>query len=167
MNEWFDKEWLLTNALGGYASSTLCGANTRHYHGLLVAAFKPPTNRILMVAKVEERVSVHGEDMDLSTNLYPDVVHPDGFKYIQNFEAKPLPKWQYGAAHWQLEKRICMVQGSNATLIRYTNSGSETMALEIHPLYAYSDYHAAFHENPAFDFYSEFANDHIITYATY
>ncbi|MGB5369496.1 MAG: amylo-alpha-1,6-glucosidase [Flavobacteriaceae bacterium] len=167
MNEWLDREWLLTNALGGYASSTLCGANTRHYHGLLVAAFNPPTDRMLMVAKVEERVSVRGEDMDLSTNIYPDLVHPEGFMFLQDFVVKPLPKWLYGAALWQLEKSICMVQGSNATLIRYRNAGSEAMALEIHPLYAYSDYHTAFHENPAFDFYSEFATHHIKTYATY
>ncbi len=167
MNEWVDKEWLVTNGLGGYASSTLCGANTRHYHGLLVAALKPPTDRMLMVAKVEERVSVHGAVMDLSTNLYPDLVHPEGYRYLQEFVVKPLPKWQYGANLWQLEKSICMVQGSNATLICYRNSGSETMVLEIHPLYAYSDYHTAFHENPAFDFYSEFAKDHIKTFATY
>ncbi|MDD5085607.1 MAG: glycogen debranching enzyme N-terminal domain-containing protein, partial [Candidatus Omnitrophica bacterium] len=42
----FDKsqnvEWLLTNGLGGYASSTVSGANTRAYHGLLAASLKPP-----------------------------------------------------------------------------------------------------------------------------
>ncbi len=167
MNEWFDKEWLLTNALGGYASSSVSGANTRHYHGLLVAAFNPPADRKVLVAKVEDKVSVNGEDFELSTNLYPNLVHPEGFRYLQDFVVKPLPKWQYGAAQWQLEKSICMVQGSNATLISYRNSGSETITLEIHPLYAYSDYHEAFHENPVFDFYSEFAKYHIKTYAAY
>jgi predicted glycogen debranching enzyme len=167
MNEWFDREWLLTNALGGYASSTVSGANTRHYHGLLVAAFNPPTDRKLMVAKVEERVSVPGKDIDLSTNLYPNSVHPEGFRFIQNFLARPQPKWLYGDAHWQIEKSVSMVQGSNATMVRYKNTGSETMTLEIHPLYAYSDYHTAFHENPSFDFFTELTGDHMKTFATY
>jgi predicted glycogen debranching enzyme len=167
MNEWFDREWLLTNGLGGYASSSVSGANTRHYHGLLVAAFNPPTDRMLLVGKVEEVVSVAGKFIDLSTNLYPNMVHPEGFKHLQNFNAKPLPQWQYGASHWQLEKSICMIQGRNATLIRYRNTGGKTIGLEIHPLYAYSDYHTAFHENPSFDFFTEFTGDHLKTFATY
>ena len=42
------KEWLETNGLGGYASSTIIGANTRRYHGLLVAALAPPTRRTVL-----------------------------------------------------------------------------------------------------------------------
>ncbi|HBC71249.1 MAG TPA: hypothetical protein DCZ38_00500, partial [Coxiellaceae bacterium] len=31
-------EWLETNGLGGYASSTITNCHTRKYHGLLVSA---------------------------------------------------------------------------------------------------------------------------------
>jgi predicted glycogen debranching enzyme len=167
MDELFDQEWLLTNGLGGYASSSVSGANTRHYHGLLISAFKPPTDRKLLVAKVEERVFINGQYNDLSTNQYPNIIYPEGARYIQKFMAKPMPVWNYGTAEWQLEKCIAMVQGSNTTLLQYTNTGNTPFLLEIHPLYAYTDYHNTFHENPAFDFYTTFAPDHLKTYPIY
>ena len=167
MNEWYDREWLLTNGLGGYASSTVNSANTRHYHGLLVAAFKPPTDRKVLVAKIEERVLLQGKYFDLSCNQYPDVIHPNGRQFLKDFKASPLPYWQYANDNWNIEKSICMVDGENTSLVKYKNNGSETFVLELHPLYAYCDYHATFHEDPAFDFYTEFNRDHLKTYATY
>ena len=47
------REWLETNGIGGYASSTVSGANTRRYHGLLVAATQPPLGRVVMLSKFE------------------------------------------------------------------------------------------------------------------
>ncbi|MCJ7467081.1 MAG: amylo-alpha-1,6-glucosidase [Maribacter sp.] len=167
MHELFDQEWLLTNGLGGYASSSVSSANTRHYHGLLISAFKPPSDRKLLVAKVEERVFMNGQYSDLSTNQYPNIIYPDGARYIQKFMTKPLPIWNYGTEEWQLEKRITMVQGSNTTLLQYTNTGRASFTLEMHPLYAYTDYHNTFHENPTFDFYTIFAPDHLKTYPLY
>ena len=49
----FEREWLVTNALGGFACSTVAQANTRRYHGLLVASLQPPVERVVMVAKLE------------------------------------------------------------------------------------------------------------------
>jgi len=54
------KEWLETNGLGGFASSTIVGLNTRRYHGLLVAATKPPVGRIVLLSKLEETLIVNG-----------------------------------------------------------------------------------------------------------
>ena len=48
-----EREWLETNGLGGYASSTLAGVNTRRYHGLLVAALHPPVDRFVLLSKLE------------------------------------------------------------------------------------------------------------------
>jgi hypothetical protein len=42
------REWLETNGLGGFASSTIIGLNTRRYHGLLVAATKPVGRLVLL-----------------------------------------------------------------------------------------------------------------------
>ena len=58
LEEMLKKEWLETNGLGGYASSTILGANTRKYHGLLVASLNPPTDRKVLIAKIEEKVLV-------------------------------------------------------------------------------------------------------------
>ena len=43
------REWLETNGIGGFASSTITGLNTRRYHGLLVAATNPPAGRIVLL----------------------------------------------------------------------------------------------------------------------
>ena len=51
------REWLVTNGLGGYASSTLAGINTRSYHGLLVAALNPPVDRTVLVGGLVEWVT--------------------------------------------------------------------------------------------------------------
>ncbi len=61
-------EWLETNGLGGWASSTVAGANTRRYHGLLVAAVEPPVGRTVLVSKLEETVRVAGGAYELSAN---------------------------------------------------------------------------------------------------
>lgn len=163
----FDREWLITNGLGSYASSTVSGANTRHYHGLLVASFNPPTDRMVTVAKMEERVFRNNKYFDLSTNQYPNVVHPNGIQYLKEFVAQPFPNWQYESDDWGLKKSVFMVQGNNTTLVNYTNTGNTPLNLELHPLYAYTDYHSTFHENPSFDFYTEFGPDHIKTYPRY
>ncbi|PYX78325.1 MAG: glycogen debranching protein, partial [Acidobacteria bacterium] len=73
------REWLETNGIGGFASSTLNGVNTRRYHGLLVAATKPPVGRLVLLSKLEETLLTDGRAFDLCTNRYPGVVHPEGF----------------------------------------------------------------------------------------
>ena len=52
------KEWLITNGLGAFASSTIIGANTRKYHGLLIAPLTPPARRYLMLSKLDENMLV-------------------------------------------------------------------------------------------------------------
>jgi predicted glycogen debranching enzyme len=167
MKNLFNTEWLLTNGLGGYASGTISGANTRSYHGILVAAFTPPTDRKVMVAKVEERILNDGIYCDLSTNLYPSEVYPNGTNFLKDFVVTPFPQWIYGTAEWQLKKSILMVQGSNTTIINYSNIGNTVLNLEVHPLYACSDYHDVFREKQVNDFYSEFKPNLIKTYPYY
>ena len=73
------REWLETNGLGGFASSTIVGLNTRRYHGLLTAATKPPVGRIVMLSKLEETLIIDGRRYELSANQYPGAIHPQGF----------------------------------------------------------------------------------------
>src|SRR4051794_41638126 len=84
-------EWLETNGLGGFASSTIVGLNTRRYHGLLTAATRPPVGRLLLLSKLEETLVVAGERFDLSSNQYPDVVYPQGHLHLDEFRLDPFP----------------------------------------------------------------------------
>ncbi len=89
------KEWLETNGLGSYASSTIIGVNTRRYHGLLIAAVRPPTQRTLLLSKLEETLAVGDAEYDLSCNQYPGAIYPQGYRYLREFRLDPLPTFTY------------------------------------------------------------------------
>src|SRR2546430_10805602 len=89
------REWLETNGLGGFSSSTIIGLNTRRYHGLLTAATKPPVGRIVMLSKLEETLVIDGRRYELSTNQYPGTIHPQGFQHQTGFRLDPFPVFTY------------------------------------------------------------------------
>src|SRR5690242_21111652 len=89
------REWLETNGIGGFSSSTIIGLNTRRYHGLLTAATKPPVGRFVLLSKLEETLLVEGQRYELSANQYPNVIHPRGFEYQTGFRLDPFPTFTY------------------------------------------------------------------------
>src|SRR5580765_3096685 len=113
------REWLETNGLGGFASSTIIGLNTRRYHGLLVAATKPPVGRVVMLSKLEETLFIDGHAFELSTNRYPRVVHPQGHRYLKRFRLDPFPGFTYEIESIEIEKSVFMVDGENSTVVQY------------------------------------------------
>jgi len=149
------REWLETNGLGGFASSTIVGLNTRRYHGLLVAATKPPVGRVVMLSKLEETFFIEGQAFDLSANQYPGVIHPQGFKYLKQFRLDPFPVFTYEIEGIEIEKSVFMVHGENSTVVQYElkkNNHPERpkkLWLELRPLIAFRDYHSTTHENGA------------------
>lgn len=142
------REWLVTNGIGGYASASLAGANTRRYHGLLVPAFQPPLGRAVLLSKLEEEVRVEDQLYLLSSNKYPSVVQPQGFRHLTSFESRPVPTFTF-VFHDQtvvLEKQIWMAHGSNTVYIRYhLLKAPEQVRLGLVPLMAYKDYHSEQH----------------------
>src|SRR5213083_603988 len=113
------REWLETNGLGGFASSSVIGLNTRRYHGLLTAATKPPVGRIVMLSKLEEVLVIGERRYELSANQYHGVVHPQGFKYQTGFRIDPLPVFSYEVEGLRLEKSVFMIQEENTTVVHY------------------------------------------------
>ncbi|MGO4884812.1 MAG: amylo-alpha-1,6-glucosidase [Bryobacteraceae bacterium] len=145
------REWLETNGLGGYASSTVAGIHTRRYHGLLIAATKPPVGRMLLLSKLEETLVVDGRRYDLSANQYPGVVHPQGYRLLKEFRQATCPVFVFQVEDLELEKSVFMVQGENTTIVQYRLRGARRGTLELRPLIAFRDYHATTHENAALD----------------
>ncbi len=151
LQNWDDasaREWLVTNGIGGYASASLAGANTRRYHGLLVPAFSPPLGRAVLLSKAEEEVRVEDQLYQLSSNKYPSVVQPQGFRHLTYFDTRPVPTFTY-IFHEEtvvLEKRIWMPHGLNTVYIQYTLvKAPEPVKLALVPLLAYKDYHTEQH----------------------
>jgi predicted glycogen debranching enzyme len=148
------REWLETNGIGGFSSSTISGLNTRRYHGLLTAATKPPVGRFVLLSKLEEILLIDGRRYELSSNQYPGVIHPQGFNYQTRFCLDPFPRFTYEIEGVRLEKSVFMVQRENTTVVRYEleqsfASNNREIKLQVRPLIAFRDYHATTHENPA------------------
>ncbi len=136
-----NREWLVANGIGGYASSTVIGANTRKYHGLLVASKNPPVERRVLLAKLEEAVKIGSREYSLSTNKYPGVVHPKGYENLESFSLSPFPTFGYSFGSVRIRKTVFMVHGKNATVARYEVQSPEPVELSIIPLANDRDFH--------------------------
>jgi predicted glycogen debranching enzyme len=144
------REWLETNGIGGYASSTVCGINTRRYHGLLVAATNPPVGRVVLLSKLDERISIGTNTIDLGANQFPGTVHPRGFQYLRSFERSLFPVFEYVAGSVRIRKTIAAIHGENTTVIVYELiESAEDVTLELRPFIAGRDYHSLVHANDA------------------
>ena len=137
-------EWLVTNGIGGYASGTVTGINTRRYHGLLVAALDPPLGRAVMLAKADEVVSVAGETFEIGANEFqPDVIHPQGYALLSSVHLEgQVPVFSYRVGQCSLDKCIWMAHGRNTTYVAYTHrTGKEPLTLTVRLFTALRDFH--------------------------
>lgn len=154
------KEWLETNGLGGWASSTIIGANTRRYHGLLVAATQPPVGRMALVSKMDETILLNGQHFELGCNLYPGAVHPAGYRYLQAFKKDLFPRFTYKAGGVVVQKTIAAVQGENTTLVLYEAlQAPAKFMLQLQPFIAGRDFHSLIHANDAIHTEGTFEDD--------
>jgi predicted glycogen debranching enzyme len=136
------REWIATNGNGAFASSTLCGLNTRKYHGLLVAAMAAPVRRMVLLSRLEETVSCNGRSVDLACNEYPGVIHPQGQNSLRAFHHEPFPRWAYQGEGWTLEKQLRPLQSENTIVVSYTVlGGSDSVELDVRPLFALRGMH--------------------------
>jgi predicted glycogen debranching enzyme len=120
------REWLITNGIGGYGCGTLAGVLTRHYHGWLVAALQPPLGRTLLFTKLTETVQ-YPLDGNLHTwtlgcDRWADgTVTGHGYRHLVQFHLEgTIPVWTYGLGDARIEKRLWMEPGANTTYGRYT-----------------------------------------------
>ncbi len=134
-------EWLETNGLGGWASSTVAGAHSRRYHGLLVAA-RSPVARDVLLSKLDETLHVAGTAFELGANRYPGAIHPQGHRYLTSFERDLFPVFEYQAGGARLRKTVACPDGENTTLLLYElNAAAGPVELELRPLVAGRGYH--------------------------
>jgi predicted glycogen debranching enzyme len=139
------REWLVTNGIGGYASGTVGGSQTRRYHGVLVAALQPPVGRTQLVSAIDEIVHYAGEDFSLATHRWVSgEVDPHGYLLLEDFHLEgSTPVWTYALDDALVEKRVWMRQGENTTCIQYTLvRGSSALEMEWKALVNYRDFHS-------------------------
>lgn len=160
-------EYLETNGLGGWSSSSIVDAHTRRYHGLFVAAINPPTDRMVLLSKLDETIVTTDQAAssvptryELSCNIYDgDIIHPNGNQYLESFSKEFFPKWNYHANGFELTKTICMIHGENTVVIRYEVEKADTpFTLELLPLMAARGYHELGHASPRIHWDVDFKN---------
>jgi predicted glycogen debranching enzyme len=142
------REWLVTNGIGGFASGSIAGSATRRYHGLLFAALAPPAARTLLVGGLDEIVHVGDQTFELATHRWlSGATAPEGYKSIQSFRLEGrIPVWTYQAGPARMEKRIWMHHGENTTFVRYTLlEPASPIELELKALVNYRDFHSSTH----------------------
>ena len=136
-----DKEWIITNGIGGYSSSTIIGANTRKYHGLLVAPLIPPGDRQLILSKVDEALEIEGKTYNLYTNVCKNNIS-DGYKYLKKFEKEYIPIFTFQVEDTIIKKFICLEHGKNTVgIYYYIKNGSKASKLTLAPIVNFRGFH--------------------------
>jgi predicted glycogen debranching enzyme len=159
-------EWLLTNGLGGYAMGTILGANTRRYHGLLVAATKPPVGRIVALHSMIEQLVIPREDgteevIDLSTQQFvgppPEgepMLHPGGWQRLITFETD-IPRraqWAWQAGGCKVHRILEVTSDANEIRLAYrVESSGKQYLLRLRPMLLLRDFHSI-HQGETVDF---------------
>jgi predicted glycogen debranching enzyme len=143
-DELIQKEWLVTNGLGGYASSTVLGVNTRKYHGLLVAALHPPGDRTVCLAKLDEEVYVGNNSYLLGANEFHGKIFPQGYLFLKEFSLNPFPRYIYDVQDVEVRKTIFMPKEKNAVAVKYNvlNRGTAEAKIRVYPLLTCRHFHS-------------------------
>ena len=141
LKDGIEKEWLITNGIGGYSSSTIFGINTRKYHGLLVAPLTPPARRHLILSKLDESITVNNKKYNLYSNMCRDFIS-SGYKYLESFEKDYIPIFTYKVNDITIKKLICMQYGKNTVCVLYKidNPGKQAK-FTITPIIDFRDFH--------------------------
>jgi predicted glycogen debranching enzyme len=159
-DEMIGREWLETNGVGGWAGSTIGNAHTRRYHGLLVAATRPPVGRVVLLSKLEETLVREDMRIELGTNVYPGSVHPQGYQYLTAFSQDFFPRFTYEADGIVLQKKVAGIHGENTTVIFYqVIEAPGDFQLELRPFLAGRDYHSLTRANADISRESQFSDD--------
>lgn len=144
------REWLETNGLGGWASSTICCAHTRRYHGMLVVATEPPVGRFVLLSKLEETLVLPHTRTELGCNIFAGAVHPEGHRLLTGFALDVFPTFTYATSSITLRKTIAMLHGEHTVVVLYELiRAPHTIKMELRPFFAGRDYHHLVRANQA------------------
>ena len=160
LEEGLTKEWLIANGIGGFSSSTIIGANTRKYHGLLIAPITPPARRFLTLSKLDEAIEIAGENYCLYTNICKEFISK-GFNYQESFEKEFVPKFKYKVKDVEITKIICMEYGKNTVGVYYKiKNGKSKAKLTLAPIVNFRDFHCM-NTNHTFELKQEIKNNKV------
>lgn len=134
-DEGIEKEWIITNGLGGYANSTIIGASNRCHSGYLNAAYNAPQDRYTVLSKIHEQIELGETTIDLTAQKYIGEIK-NGQAYLNRFELDAVPTYTYQVNDIVLKKTIAMEYGKNTTFVCYeVAGGTKEATVRITPLF--------------------------------
>lgn len=138
------KEWLLTNGLGGYASSSIIGSHSRIHQGYLIASLQPPVGRYMVLSKTNERLVCGSRIYDLTTAQHKGPYTSEfnqGNMHLKSFTYDGNITYIYEAGGMRLTKTITLVHGKNQCMIAYTlENNGPAAGVVITPLVNYREH---------------------------
>lgn len=136
-----EREWVTTNGIGGYAGSSIIGAHTRKHHGLLIASLHAPTERFLVLSKVNETLKMNGKEYGLAAAQRKGGVYEEGQKFLQRFIYDELPQFVYEVGGTFVTKTISFEYGKNTIAIGYEiRNGMYETEVDFVPLFNFRDH---------------------------
>lgn len=148
MSAGVQKEWVLTNGIGGYAGSSVTGAHARKHHGYLIASLHPPVERFVILSKINERLIRSSEKMDFTVEQYladdGSTAYREGIEYLNSFTYDGLVHFTTKAPEFTMTKTLAFEHGKNTIAISYDiqNDGAAA-TLVLTPLFNYRVHHDA------------------------
>lgn len=147
LDPYLDKEWLLSNGLGGFAFSTVPGCNARRYHGLLIAATTPPVGRVSVLSRLGEMLILDNDPArthELAVNQFRDNVHPHGERYLRRFDFGDTATWHFDVDGVKVTKQLQVPWQKNVVGVRYMmeTSAERHVEFRLFPFFALRDFHA-------------------------
>ena len=143
-DEAVQREWIITNGLGGYSSSTVLSINTRKYHGLLVAAFHPPGDRRVCLEKLDEEVIIGNSVYPLGACEFQNRIFPQGHMFLKEVAVSPFPKSVYAVQGIEVQKTVFMPYEKNIAVVLYKvfNRSGVDVRFRVFPLVNWRHFHS-------------------------
>ncbi len=153
LQPWIGREWLAANGTGAFSSSTLVGANTRRYHGLLVGATLPPVGRIVALSRINESLHREGQAIELGISHFHDAIIPRGERFLRHVSKSLTTVWEYESDGIELRKELLLCWERNVVAIRYTiNPGpAGPVELRLQSFVGLRDFHSLLKADQSFD----------------
>ncbi|RGG39550.1 4-alpha-glucanotransferase [Roseburia sp. AF22-2LB] len=142
------KEWVLTNGIGGYAGSSVTGAHARKHHGYLIASLHPPVERFVILSKINECLIRSSEKIDFTVEQYlagdGSTAYREGIEYLNSFTYDGLVHFTTKAPEFTMTKTLAFEHGKNTIAVSYDiQNDGEAATLVLTPLFNYRVHHDA------------------------
>ena len=148
MSAGVQKEWVLTNGIGGYAGSSVTGAHARKHHGYLIASLHPPVERFVILSKINECLIRSSEKIDFTVEQYladdGSTAYRKGIKYLNSFTYDGLVHFTTKAPEFTMTKTLAFEHGKNTIAVSYDiQNDGDAATLVLTPLFNYRVHHDA------------------------